>query len=116
MLPIMTEALSGLVNQSQFAILKDTQQDGDTVEAAESVGYLLGCLQPLNPRKLLVKPEGWRRWKWFTLWTTKELEVGFYIRDDKGLQYRVMSKSDWSQAAYLEYVVTQGASMGAEAP
>lgn len=116
MMPIMTEALSGFVRQSQFALLKSKQEDFDTVESAAAVGYFLGSLQPLPPRKLLVKPEGWRKWKWFSLWTKQRIEVGDFVRDSSGLQYRVMGKSDWSEAAYNEYQLTQSPTLGSEAP
>lgn len=116
MFPIMREALSGLVEQAQFALVKSTQENFDTVEAVDATSYFLGSLQPIKPRSLLVKPEGWRRWKWYSLWTTQTLEVGDYVRDGAGLQYRVMSKNDWSQASYYEYELTQGATVGSEAP
>lgn len=118
MFPIMNDAFSGLVQQAQFALVRFVKQDGDTVESAEDVGFFLGSLQPLNPRKLLVKPEGWRKWKWFTLFTNtaQELAVGDFVRDARGLQYRVMGKNDWSQAAYNEYQIIQAPTLGAEAP
>lgn len=116
MFPIMREALSGLVRQVQFARIKSVQEKFDDVESAEEVEYFLGSLQPLHQQNLLAKPEGWRRWKWFSLWTTQKLEVSDYVRDVDGLQYRVMSKSDWSQGAYFEYELTQGATIGAVAP
>lgn len=116
MFPIMREALSGLVQQAQFALVKSVQDNFDVVESAAAVGYFLGSLQPIDARRLLVKPEGWRKWKWFSLWTTQEIAVGDFVRDSSGLQYRVMAKSDWSQAAYQEYQIIQSPTLGSEAP
>lgn len=114
--PIMSDALSGMVANIQFALLRSIQQDFDTVESAQVVRYFLGSLQPLNPRKLLVKPEGWRKWKYYALWTAQTLEVGDFVRDPSGLQYRIMAKSDWHEAAYYEYQIIQSPTIGSEAP
>lgn len=118
MMPLMADAFSGLVQQAQFAIVKRVKQDGDVVESAEAVGYFLGSLQPLHARNLLVKPEGWRKWKWFTLFTNanQELAVGDFVRDPRGLQYRVMAKSDWGEAGFNEYQIIQSPTLGSEAP
>lgn len=118
MLPNMSDAFSGLVQQSQFALVRYVKQDGDTVESAEAVGTFLGSLQPLHPRNLLVKPEGWRKWKWWTLFTNtnQQLAVGDFVRDPRGLQYRVMAKTDWTQAAFNEYQIVQSPDIGSEAP
>lgn len=116
MLPIMTEAFSGFQQQSQFALVKRTQDTFDTVESAQVIGYFLGVLEPLDARKLNVKMEGWRTWKCFTLWTKQEILAGDYVRDPRGLQYRVMAKNDWAQAAYIEYQLVQSDSLPSEAP
>lgn len=118
MMPNMNDAFGGLVSMAQFARVKFVKQDGDTVESAETVATFLGSLQPLHARNLLVKPEGWRKWKWFTLFTNadQEFAVGDFVRDARGLQYRVMATSDWSQAAYREYQVVQAPTLGTEAP
>lgn len=110
--PNMSDALSGMVEQAQFGLVKSEQQDFDTVESAGVVGYFLGSLQPLDPRKLIAKPEGWRKWKFFSLWTRQDMEVGDFVRDVLGLQYRVVAKSDWRQASYFEYQLAQAPTLG----
>jgi hypothetical protein len=115
MLPLMADAFSGLTQQIQFAIINSNQDNFDIVETIKTVNYFQGSLQPLHPRMLLIKPEGERRWKWWQLWTHQEIPVGNYIRDTQGLQYKVMSKSDWSQAGYQEYQIVQSATVGSNA-
>ena len=45
------------------------------------------------------------------------LEVGDFVRDLRGIQYRVMSKSDWSgNGAFNEYQLIQSPAIGSEAP
>lgn len=116
MLPLMTEAFSGLTQQIQFAIIYSLQDEFDVVETVKSVEYFQGSLQPLHPRKLLIKPEGERRWKWWSLWTRAEIPVGNYVRDTQGKQYKVMSKADWSEADYQEYEIVQSSTVGSNAP
>lgn len=66
-----------------------------------------GVLQPMPARKLLIKPEGQRTWKWWTLWTKKSLDLDEIIVDKPGRIYRVMSQSDWSSGRYIEYELTE---------
>jgi len=116
MLPLMNEATDGLTQQIQFAIINSISDDGDVVETVKAVNYFQGSLQPLHPRRLLIKPEGERRWKWWQLWTRQEIPVGNYVRDVQGKQYKVMSKADWSQADYQEYEIIQSPTVGLGAP
>lgn len=115
MLPLMNDALGGLTDQVQLAILNKTQENFNTVETIKTVGYFLACLQPLHPRQVAVKPEGLRRWKWWSMWTKQDIPVDNYIQDQGGLQYRVMSKNDWSRAGYIEYELIESSDVGSEA-
>lgn len=67
----------------------------------------VGVLEPLPDRKLMIKPEGQRTWKWWTLWTKKPLELDDIIVDKPGRIYRVMSQSDWSSGRYYQYDLTE---------
>lgn len=68
----------------------------------------LGVVQPIPGQKLLIKPEGERKWKWFTLWTQQTLNVDMIIMDEDDKQYRVMKDYDWTGAGYHEYEIVQG--------
>ena len=56
-------------------------------------------------RKIAIKPEGQRLWKWWTATTTVKLELGWFIRADKdgGRLYEVMEEEDWGQARVYSY-------------
>jgi hypothetical protein len=112
----MTDAFSGLTQQVQFAVLNKTQLNYNTIETIEAVSYFQASLQPLHPQQLAIKPEGQRMWKWYSMWCKNEIPMDNYIRDAQGLQYRVMSKSDWSQAGYIEYQIVQSSTVLSEAP
>jgi|SRR5579864_1941262 len=117
-LPLMYEAFSGLTQQAQFAILNKTQENFNTVESIEVLGYIQASLQPLHPREILLKPEGLRRWKWYTMICKDDMPVGNYIMDAQGIQYRIMSKQDWRTGGsdFVRYEIIQSSKAGSEAP
>lgn len=110
MMPQMQTAIFGFEQTIQFQIVKKTVSDHDLVESSKvkPVLWFEGCLQPLNPRELLVKSEGERKWKWWTLWTDMDLEVDTVVKDQEGVVYRVMASSHWSQAGFQQYQLTEG--------
>lgn len=116
MLPIMTEALSGLTQQVQFARIKRILKGFNSVPTIQKVNTFAGSLQPIHPRRLMIKPEGERQWRWFQLWTGQQLSTGDYVQDPNGVQYKVMASSDWSQAGYFEYELIESSPAGQVAP
>ena len=106
-LPLVVEALWDLGLSIQFAVIGKATVDFQTVESVTDIIDFIGVLQPIPPRKLMVKPEGQRTWKWWTLYATQELELDWVISDEEKKIYRVMSKTDWSQAGYIEYELTE---------
>ena len=62
----------------------------------------------MKPRDLLVKPEGERKFKWWVLLTDLDIAVDTVIKDQQGIQYRVMSSTDWRNAGYRQYDLTEG--------
>lgn len=75
--------------------------------AVDLSGVFEGVLQPLPDRRLLIKPEGQRTWKWWTLWARKALVLDDVVVDKEGLSYRIMSVKDWSNSDYFEYDLTE---------
>lgn len=113
MFPIMTDAFGGLTDQVQFALLNRTQENFNTVETIKVNGYFHGVMEPIHPRDLLVKPEGERTWKWSRLWTAFRMRLGDYVRDNRGIQYRVMSSQNWQ--SYVEYQLIEAPTAGSAA-
>lgn len=100
----VSDALFGLTDTAQFAIIRKEAVDGEVVETKADIEYFQGVLQPLPPRKLLIKPEGQRTWKWWTLWTEQALALDNQIKDENGVLFRVLAVSDWRRAGgYFEY-------------
>lgn len=110
MMPSLKTAIYGFEETMQFQIVKKTVVDHDLVESSKVPVHLWfeGNLQPLNPRELLVKTEGERKFKWWTLFAEIDLEVDTIVKDQEGSVYRVMSSSDWKQADFHIYQLIEG--------
>lgn len=110
MMPNVASAMRRFQETMQFQIVKKTVVDHDLVETSKIPVPLWfeGNLQPLHPHELLVKPEGERKFKWWTLYTDLVLTVDTVIKDQDGLIYRVMASSDWQDAGFTQYQLIEG--------
>lgn len=77
--------------------------------AIDLSGLFDGVFEPMPTQKLLIKPEGQRTWKWWTLWTTKRLFLDDVIVDRGSAGFRVMGVKDWGNSDYFEYDLTEKA-------
>ena len=109
MMPDMASTLFGLTTPIQFAVVSKTMVDYEVSESKAAVRWMDGQCQPLPPQQLKVKPEGQRTWKWWLMYTTEDLKLDDILQDDCKRQYRVMEKTDWSQAGYYAYELTEKA-------
>lgn len=110
MMPQMQSTIFGFEETIQFQLIKKTVVDHDLVESNKIRVPLFfeGSLQSIHPRQLMIKPEGERAWKWRVLYTDFEMDLETVIEDSTGIQYRVMTKSDWNQAGYFMYELIEG--------
>lgn len=77
------------------------------VETENEIAFR-GVIQPLNGRKLMLKPEGQRAWTWLWLHADPSLtlEVDSVV-SYLGVQTRVMSQKDYRLYGYVEYELVQ---------
>jgi len=108
MFPAMNEAFWGLTSVEQFQKVSRTPADYEAAETLAPPVPFSAILAPLKTQRLLIKPEGERRWKWFQMYTTQELMLADVVQAHDGKTYRVMSKDDWNQAGYFSYELTEG--------
>ncbi len=106
--PSVKEAFFNWTSPIQFNVVTTKSVDGEAIEVPDNQIFFDGVIEPLSPRLLLIKPEGERSWKWWTLWTEQALQPDDIVQDSSGAQYRVMKKSNWSEADYQEYEIVQG--------
>ena len=66
-------------------------------------------LTPMSPRKIAIKPEGQREWKWLEASATAGdntlLPLGTFVLpdNDDSIRYEVMAQNDWRQARVATY-------------
>lgn len=110
MMPNLSNTVRRFEETMQFQIVNKAIVDGDVVETSKApvILWFEGSLIPKNPRELVIKPEGQRKFKWWDLYTDLELKVDDVIKDIHGLTYRVMSSTDWEQAEYHMYELMEG--------
>ncbi len=106
-LPDMGDALRAWFRPLTFTVIEKTVVNFQNVEA-ETDYTTQGVKQPLDARKLEMKPEGQRGWDWQAIHTLPEPEL---FLDDVmvigGVRYRVLGKWNWKDYGYIEYHVVQ---------
>ncbi len=106
-LPDMSGALWGVTEPMQFNVVKTSPVDGEANQVVTNAIVFEGIMEPLTPQLLWIKPEGERKWKWWTMWTEQDLNVGDIVQDEQGILYRVMKEWDWRTADYQQYEIIE---------
>lgn len=105
------DAFAGLGQTTRLRIIKKSVSNFEVLEAEKAAQvpiWFEAVLQAINPRALLVKPEGQRQWKWWDMWCEDRLELDWEVEDSGQNRFRVMSRQDWSQAEYRHYELVEG--------
>jgi len=110
--PNVSDAFWDWTNAVVFKVVRTAIVDFEVAETPLKDVIFDAVLEPTPAQKLLVKPEGQRSWKWFTMWSTFLLQDGQIIEDDQQKQYRVMSRSDWRNGGHQQYEVVQDPPLG----
>ena len=110
MIPQMLDALFGFEETVDLQIIQKTITDHEVVESFKPKVplYFQGVLLALHPRYLLVKPEGERQWKWWTLYSETYLDTDWVVKDMDGRELRVMARSNWEKSGFYQYELTEG--------
>lgn len=101
--PDVGDALLDWFQPMVFTTLVKSVDGFQNVETPTDVNFM-GVWQPMSMRRLAMKPEGQRSWKWFTVHAQPSLvlepdEIVTYL----GEQYRVMAHKDYKLYGYVEY-------------
>ncbi len=108
-MPNVRDALLDRFKTLQFNKTIKIQVDFQ-IQEKDKLIVLAGLWTPLQPSKLVIKPEGQRSWKWFQLITTSDVD---FRTDDivkdlaDGITYRIMESSDWLNEGFVEYHLVQ---------
>ena len=109
MMPNMSQAVRSIGGRRVTCqVVTQTVVDFKAVQAAQSLQRATFVLTPMDPRKIAIKPEGQRTWKWWSAIGTgrqAKLELGWFLLPDRDgrIKYEVMTDADWSQASIYKY-------------
>lgn len=107
-LPYVGDAMNGWFTAMKLGVVRSIVEDYETREEITWKTFR-GVIVPLNPQKIISKPEGQRAWIWKMLHCEVSLELNLndIVIDTGSQRYRVMAKSDYSQAGYYRYELAQ---------
>lgn len=104
-MPNMRAPLRGLGRRVSGQVVRQVVADNKVAQVGQDLLRASAVLTPMDPRKIAVKAEGQREWKWWTATSAAKLELGWFILPDhdKRVKYEVMSDADWGQARVYVY-------------
>lgn len=106
-MPNMAGTLQGWLQSLTFGLVTKTVENYEVKEVYKPIPFR-GVWQPLEARKLFLKPEGQRSWTWIQCHSTSDLSLK---NDDiiqfQGIQYRVMAQWGYSLNGFFEYHLVQ---------
>ena len=106
-LPDVSGALFGWETATTFKLITKTVADHEVDETFVSNKFQ-GVFQPSSWQQIVIKPEGQRTWRWWSLITQQNLNLDDIVLDSNNVEYRVMMKHDYSQGGYYAYDLTEG--------
>jgi hypothetical protein len=83
-------------------ILQRTMKDGILEIVKKPINFTGVPLQPITEQKLLLKPEGERAWRYYTLYCTYNFKVGDCILLNKK-EYEIREKNDWNAQGHYKF-------------
>lgn len=107
-MPQMGAALSGWSTPITLIVITQEIIDGFVTNFEKKVSFK-GVIQPLSPRKLELKPEGQRTWKWLQIHCLSgslKLKAGDKILY-AGERFKLMADNDFSLNNFNEYHVVK---------
>lgn len=107
MIPNVSAAMNNWTVPVQLRLVSRVAVDFEAAENVLDVVVFEAVMQPMPPQRVNRKPEGERAWKWWEAWSTKSLNADDVVQDENGLQFRVGSVQDWSQAGFFKYDMTE---------
>lgn len=103
--PNVQDALNEWQKKRTLKVVTKSVSDFEVSESEVSTTFS-GVLYPMESRKIFLKPEGQRTWKWWELVTYTDIKLDDKIVDDNGLEFRVMEKYDYQ--GLFQYGLRQG--------
>ncbi len=101
----MRDAIRGIGRRVSVQVIKQKVVDHEAVQQGINLERVTIVLVPMPARNIVIKPEGQRKWKWWSGTSPVKLEVGWYLKPDKDTRklYEVMEEEDFGQARVYIY-------------
>lgn len=111
MMPNMRDAVKGIGRRVTAQVSKQIVVDHEAQQEGLDLLRTTLVLLPMPARKLAIKPEGQRKWKWWEATSTVKLELGWFLTVDHDRdgrkQYEVLEESDLGQARIFAYELAE---------
>lgn len=105
--PYVGGAMLNWFQPMTFGVVTTTVVGFQSVQEVVDVSFI-GVIEPLEGRKLLLKPEGQRSWTWYQVHSTPALRLNVdKIIRYLGVQYRVMAVKEYAIYGYMYYEMVQ---------
>jgi hypothetical protein len=108
-MPQMFRAFQGWFSNIKIIVIEQFVDTDGLVQSIERGSCFQGTIQPLDPEKIKLKPEGQQSWQWVQIHClagTLNLKTNDRIIHN-GIKYKVMGIFDYSLNNYIEYHVIQ---------
>lgn len=105
-MPQMRRAFVGWTTKITLRVIKQyVNNDTGYVQAIEKDHCFAGTIQPLDPEKIKLKPEGQQSWEWLQIHcVTGDFNL---TTNDRiiycGVKFKVMARYDYSLNNFIEY-------------
>lgn len=106
-MPRVNVALGNWLTPLNFTLITETISDHEMVPVKSTITFK-GVIQPLSPRQVALKPEGFRSW----IWVQIHAEPGTTLKPydtiaDLNHSYRIMAMLDYTASGFIEYHAIQ---------
>ena len=107
MMPNMANGLLNWGSSVQLLIVNTTLVDYEAAQEILQAPTITMMITAMSPRRVQYKEEGERRWKWLEGRSTTKVEADTQLQDPDGVQYRIRAVTDWGQAGFYVYEMTE---------
>lgn len=107
MMPQVSSVFFNWMSTVQMKVINTAPIDFESVDNVLDVITFEAVVTPMKPKEINRKPENERAWKWWDMWSTTEFPDNTVVQDPDGLQFRIRSTDDWSQAGFFHADMTE---------
>jgi hypothetical protein len=107
-MPQMRAAFAGWFSRITLDVITQDVSAEGYVDSIEKKYTFQGTVQPLDPEKIKLKPEGQQSWEWLQIHCVVDSNPAFNLKTNDRIlfncrKYKVMAKYDYSLNNYIEY-------------